>query len=446
MTAPVSQPIAVPNQQPYYAWWRVNDAGEWYAHGRGTDIVEPPPPTVGVRAQWSKLKGRAVYVPPPGGGSRDDLVIGVDRPTRATAGCPDRRLVADGGALVEVPNDITYSGSSDPNAPLQVVDKWFTGKVSFNTGYVDVKRCQGVGNPTIVGPVFQCTNVNVQRIRIYDTDIWHQNPQWDSPGVKGWHVELYRCYMRGCTDGIAHIGYGWVTNPDGTRSLTSTGNYTTVDQNIVMEQCLIELMCYRSPDPGASGKLPDNASHLDVGIQTRGGRNFRVRGNAIYAFVDPTIGEAGLASVDMISGTHLTGKRVTHTGLYTLSAFMFSPNLGEIFNWVADSNWLDGATELFVMAERLGGFSITNNFFGRLHRAQAGLVQCKIPEAVFPFTGNVYWYELGPGGEKWPYNQQPIAEAGETMPSAGKIAEWVAAGIDPNNKATWPSANIKDRG
>lgn len=338
--------MTAPTAPPYVRWWDVvpPNPGEAGYRLRSNDVPDvhvggpPPPPPPG--SSQSHLTGVRVFstYTPGGATGRDLLILGVDMPTRANTGCTDR------GILVETPAT-TYGGTADPANPLIVSNKWFTGRITVSSGYVDFKNCQGVGDPTGRQPVVQTTGAAVKRARFYDCDLWHQNPGSDAPAIKGWKTELYRCYVRGCTDGYSVIGIG----KDGTNT-AGTGanageNYTGVDMGVVIHQSLFELQIYQSPDSSAAGGLTDNASHLDVGVQLRGGRTFDIRGNRFMGYYDPTIGEGGKPNVTTNAGTHVTGDKYATAGptLDSTSDLMCAPTHGKISGFVLGDNWLAGA-------------------------------------------------------------------------------------------------------
>ncbi len=445
MTSPldVTLPLRVPGAPQYAAWYTPTlDGREARAAGRPPIKLDTgnTPVTVGVVPQLLTAVTRVV--PPPvvvDPGSGDTFVDGVTRPTRLNVGAYDY------DAMVTHTGSYTFAGAGTQANPIIVRDRWFTLKVSITGQWYRFINCHFSGGFAINETPLQCTNVGGRNNVLYRCTIWPQNPRSDTPSTRGHNLRYDRVYVRNCTDGMAHIGIG--RKADG--SLANDGDYTGIDQAYGARNSLFELAVYRSPDYGGAGKLPDNASHLDLGAQLRGGDNFDFFNCDFRAFIDPSFGEGGKASVDMpLSGTHVTGKRVTHTGLYTLSIFMFSPNLGTIRNFRVDSCWMDGGTEMFVLAERVSGITITNNRMGRLHRSSPGLVSVRVPDGDVGVVvaGNHYWYELGPNGEKWPYNQQPLAEAGETMPPASIITKWAAAKIQPDDEATWPAANTRSKG
>lgn len=452
--------IVVPGS-PLYRLRYAYRNGEYRAGNRVVGGVAPPPPPppsgLGFRLMVSRSYGRSVFVPVVSPGDRSDLVAGVDRPTIAITGCTDYRLVAEGGPLVEVPNDFTVSTSGTATSPNIIRDKWFTGRLIFTGKYNTLINCYLSGNPIVTSPPCEGTNANCYGNVLQDCTIWPSNPQTDSPAYKGWQMDYVRCYVRGCTDGMAHIGRG----TDG----TSTGDYTGVIQGLHSHQSLYELGMYHSPDYGAAGKLPDNASHLDVGAQIRGGQQFHWIGNDIQAFIDPTIGEGGLLSVNMNdnpggSNTHLTGNKYAtpaDPSLYATSAFMFSPVLGVIGDLVVDMNWLDGGSQLVNISTSHttagpGGWAFTNNNVGRLHRdataSRPGLLSASPSLPITIGTGNRYYYELGPvvtwpdgfkRPQRIPYSGVAVGRY-EVAPDAAKRAQWAAQGIDPNNRNTWPAA------
>lgn len=383
MSAPVSDYMVMaklrPNRQYLYAPGR----RDW------SSIIPPPPPPAGGVVVMPYMFGTALYTPVAPPNARDTLTYGVDMPTRQTTGVTNKNI------LVETPAT-TYSGTGTAAAPIIVQDKWFTGRVTVTGQWYEFRNCWFSGEPIAVGALVLCSSATSANNKFVDCTFWPQNPQWDTPAIKGYQLTLERCYIRGCTDGIAHVGRGT--------------NYTGTDQNVNSYGSLYELMCYVSPDQGASGGLPDNASHLDVCAQLRGGNNFVFKGNLVQAYLDPTIGQGGQLPVYLSSGTHVTGNTnatATDPSYQAMSAFMLSPVLGQFDGLRIEQNWMNGGAVLVNFAGHttagtaLGGIQVLGNRVGLDHRVGPNfwwLAKTVLPISIsgntvytFPAGGQVTW-------------------------------------------------------
>lgn len=305
----------------YQRIWRLSaDRTHLFARGVPDIPYQPvtPDPAAGI---LTRIRGRAVYtnpVPPP---DRTSLVPGVDKPDTTNTG------VFSGTTFTNQNSAITYSTNGQTLTAIN-----YTEIVSISGQNVTFNNCYFRGSPTTVGACAVFTNTNVVNLRFIDCTFEQQNPVWDSPAAKGHHVTFLRCNFVGVTDGFQHIGVGGAS-------------YDTVDQNIVVQQCLFDNLCFRSPDPGAAGGLPDNQSHLDC-CQFRGGRNFLVWGNTMNSFYNPAVSNGGLP-INLASGTHVTGNRYAtalDASLQGTSCGMMSPQLGRMGNFQWKDNWMDGGS------------------------------------------------------------------------------------------------------
>lgn len=345
---------------------------DWAAGG-----APPPPPPGNPHVVIPHMEGSAVFSAV-GATGRELLTYGLDMPLRATTGVTNKTL------LVEVSGKTTYAASGTQASPIIVQDKWFTGQVVVTGQWYEFRNCWFSGDPVVVGPLISQRNGTVFGIRYKDCTFWSQNPQWNTPSIEGWQWTRERCYIRGCSDGAAHIGQG--------------SNYTGQDQNIYEYGNLWELMAYLCPDQGAAGGLTDNCSHLDVMSQIRGGNNFIYKGNRVVCYLDPTIGQGGKLPRWMPSGTHLVGNKyatATDPSLYSTSAIMCSPILGQISNMQVIQNWMDGGAVLINFAGHTTAgplpILIQGNRVGQHHRLGPNfwwLANAALPLSI---SGNVVW-------------------------------------------------------
>lgn len=373
--------------------------------GLGTDVIlveEPPPPPPGLSSSFlTRARGFSIYST--GGGDRDALVYGRDMPTLATAGALDRSLIAanpiNGFTLLN-------GAGSTVNDPIVISDKWFRGGVKVTGGWYDFHNCQLNGHPTTVGPLLDVQGSAIGRVRVFDSDMWAQNPQWNTPAVYGWRTELYRVYVRACTDGYAHVGIGRNgTNNTGGGTDVLTGaavaigdNYTGIKQGVRIKGSIFELMAYKSPDPGAAGGLTDNSSHGDGVLQTRGGDDIDVQGNLALLYCDPSIGEGGFhPAIRMPSNTLVKGQKystATNRMLGFISAIQCSPVHGKFSNFKFRDNWVAGGAVIINFAGHtstgpLGGIEVTGNRVDQDHRTGATAYWLANPALPLTLAGNV---------------------------------------------------------
>lgn len=297
--------------------------------------------------------------------------------------------------LTEVTGKTTFPQVGTQAAPFIVRDKWFTGQVVVTGQWIRFLNCWFSGDPMVVGPPVLQQNSTVSDIWYEDCTFWSQNPQWNTPSIQGFKWTRRHCYIRGHTDGAAHIGQG--------------SSYTGLDQNIYEYANLIELMAYLCPDQGAAGGLTDNCSHLDVLSQIRGGNNFVYKGNRISAFLDPTIGQGGKLPKWAPSGTHVVGNKyatASDPSLYSTSAIMCSPILGQISNFQFIQNWCDGGAVIINFAGHTTvgpqPIIIQGNRCGTHHRLGPGfrwLANSALPMSI---SGNVQW-----DVNMWDYSTTP---------------------------------------
>lgn len=359
-----------------------------YGSGGGGSTPPPPPPVGTSVSLLTRARGYATYTDIVSPTARDLIVYGRDMPTLTTAGATDRTAIAAN----PVDGTTTLPTAGTAASPVVISNKWYRGQVIVKGGYYDFKNCQFNGDPTIVGPLLDVEGSAIGRVRVYDSDFWAQNTQWNTPFAYGWRIEVYRCYIRNCTDGLAHVGIG----KDGTNRPVGGANYTGVDQGIKLYGNLVELPAYMSPDPGAAGGPTDNSSHLDALLQTRGGDNIDVWGNRVLAWCDPNAGQGGIhPAVRLPSNTLVIGQKystATNRALWTTSVIMCSPVHGQFSNFRVRDNWFSGGADLINFAghtSAAGPIEITGNRVGTDHRLGANfwwLANAALPLTI---TGNV---------------------------------------------------------
>lgn len=346
--------------------------------------------------------------------SRNQLVLGVDDPaTPGNSGLiesSEARGPKRAVSLQQVDTNMTYSSVGTAAAPIVVANKQFNRKITITGKFYRFFNCWFRGEPVQASELITSYNANCEGIQFWDCLFEPQNPMWKTSANFGsHHTEYLRCEFRHLIDGIAHHNAG--------------GN--TGDQKVSIRQCWFHDCWYASPDPGASGGLPDNASHADACIQWRGGGGLYFGGNRASGTMSKeltTVGhqmpdntgydnagsrvgsDANRMSVDaFISGQwrHVRGnksfdwkrtaKNSNGTGntiilpktllypelqmLQTLSLFMFSPALGPLGAMTFEKNWLDGGWTGFnfnpTYASTQGQIKIINNRWGHPSRPPA---------------------------------------------------------------------------
>lgn len=359
-----------------------------YGSGGGGSTPPPPPPVGTSVSLLTRARGWATFTDIVSPTTRDLIVYGRDMPTLTTAGATDRTAIAAN----PVSGKTTLPNAGTAASPVVISDKWYQGQVKILGGYYDFKNCQFNGDPTVVGPLLDVQGSAIGRVRVYDSDFWAQNPQWNTPFAYGWRMEIYRCYIRNCTDGLAHVGIG----ADGTNGTGGGTNYTGIPQGVKLYGNLVERCAYQSPDPGAAGGLTDNSSHLDALLQTRGGDGIEVVGNRVLAWCDPTVGQGGVhPAVRLPSNTLVIGQKystATNRALWTTSVIMCSPVHGQFSNFKVKDNWLSGGAVLINFAGHTaaaGPIDITGNRVGTDHRLGSNFWWLANPALPLTITGNV---------------------------------------------------------
>ena len=364
---------------------------------------------------------------------RSQLQLGVDKPGPGNCGLEDPTI------LVAVNVATTYSSTNSGTVtnPTIIRDKMFTKKVSLsNVQHILFINCWFKGEAATSVELITATNAGNLGIRFESCLFKPQNPMYRTSAVSGHHVSFKWCEFSYLIDGVAH---------------RNSGGYSG-DQGITIMQSWFHDYWYASPDPDAAGGWPDNASHVDIVLQFRGGSNVYIGGNTINGTMttDTTIGtqvmsfdnpaastrlgsDAGRMSVDQwdagsTTWRHIQGnkyydyKRTARNSdgsgnviiqpptllysdpnvyLQATSIVMFSPGLGPISNFVAESNWIEtgGAcvfnfnSSIYPDTYSVSGVVIKNNKLGTpegwfIRNPQTFLVLCKSTMPI-TITGNV---------------------------------------------------------
>ena len=327
--------------------------------------------------EWVNVAGTATryqHLPTVSGPvDRNQLVLGVDMPDSTNCG------VLTGTTFTQVNTAVTYGPSNSGSAgnPTIVQNMQFNRRVSLsNVQYIRFSNCVFRGEPSTAIECITSTNAGNLGIEFVDCTWDPQNPMFRTNANRGGHNSLYkRCEFKHLIDGVGH---------------TNSGGYTT-DQRVSFEQCWAHDYWYASPDQDAAGGADDNASHVDMLIQWRGGPGLYVGGcrvdgllgqglenlgTQITSFTDATPARTGSdayrMTVDTWSGgvivAHLRGNKyfdyirdssgnVTDPPTLQIpnyrqygqatSLFMFSPNLGPLGGMTFESNWFDGGAASF---------------------------------------------------------------------------------------------------
>lgn len=316
-----------------------------------------PVPVIGAGIRISATAvSRSATVPAPGvvTPSRDDLVIGVDKPTADNTG------TYPGVTLIPVPGNVTLStpGQIYENRDVQ-------GRISITAADVTVRNCRVRGlNQAPSGDTFliSCTNTNVRRAVIEDCEIAPDFPHWNwDSGITGHDFTARRCNIHHTVDGI---NVYWSPPPS-----------TPYDSSVVIEQCWIHDLAWWTAATGGVVHPTDTKTHND-GIQHQGGWGTIVRGNvfdAAYArqyghwsatnypttpYTLAAIGSLGggaphQAIPDRGTGTEATGR---YNG-GSLHNFLIGNNVGTSRELVVEDNWFYNGNYGF----NLGGFANTGS-------------------------------------------------------------------------------------
>lgn len=307
--------------------------------------------------------------------SRDALKLGVDQPTLDNTGVPVGTVLQ--GVDVNVSYGSADSGTATGFKEIKNMD--FRRRVNISGAqYLRFKSCRFRGEPMMADTLIVSTNASNKRIEYVDCDFDPQTPTFRTNVTRGGHHSRWlRCKFRHLADGIGH---------------TNSGGYTA-DQEVSIEQSFFADYWYASPDADAAGGIKDNASHVDIAIQWRGGAGLYVGGNTIDGLLGEGLENLGLqikSNTDLafdsehkgsdayrmtvdeyVNGVitkHLRGNKyfdyirdaqgnvvqppklkITNPRLYgqATSLFMFSPNMGPLGAMVFEKNWLDGGSASF---------------------------------------------------------------------------------------------------
>lgn len=212
--------------------------------------------------------GSVGTVVPPTGNPRDDLVLGVDKPTTTNTG------VLAGVARTNV-------GTSGQNLTYATDDQVITNttfncRVSVTGRNVKFKNCMFTGyiDPSSAFGLVQCTNANVRNLYFEDCTFKPAFPHWNWNGIVGHDFYAKRCQFQYCQDGI-QVQFSAATWPfqTGTR----------------IEQCLIfDMAWYTAASPGIVHPA-DMETHNDCIQQMQGGGTI-IRGNVLSGWFAKQVG------------------------------------------------------------------------------------------------------------------------------------------------------------
>jgi hypothetical protein len=305
--------------------------------------------------------------------ARTDMVVGVDYAGPGNCG------VEQGITLTPDNTNFTFGASQSGSLgnPFIVQNTQFNRRPAIsNAQYLKFRNCKFRGEPSTAIECITSTNAGNVGIE-FESCTWDpQNPMFRTNANRGSHNTSYKwCEFKHLIDGAGH---------------TNSGGYVA-DQKVSFTFCWAHDYWYASPDQDAAGGADDNASHVDMLMQWRGGPGLYVGGcrvdgllgagletlgTQITSFTDITPSRTGSdayrMSVDTWSGgvivAHLRGNKYFDyirdssggvvqppTLLYpssrqygqATSLFMFSPNLGPLGGMTFESNLFDGGSASF---------------------------------------------------------------------------------------------------
>lgn len=277
--------------------------------------------------------------------SRDDLLVGIDKPGPDTTGPYTVEAFEDvypvgGASYITISNQGVYYG------------KRFWGQIRVAAGLADwsvqFRECHFVGHEPS-----QATSGNPEMIRAYGKfpskyEIWDSlidpSPWLTSAapggarsalspyytGIRGGNIRMYRSEIRNISD-----GWNWI-GPDGDNG-SAAGLAAVVAQEHLSQQNWYH-KCYYANDvyPPSDGQ-----PHAD-GIQTNFGRNFTSRGDFIggdRVMTGFLTWPGGYNAGDDFYGAGVMIKQ--EVGVYNGTP-QYIPAVHEITNFVVEDGWIEG--------------------------------------------------------------------------------------------------------
>lgn len=338
------------------------------------DTVPPTDAATGVLT-GATLKGDGATPPPLP--DRSGLVPGTYKPDATNTG------VYPGSTLALV-TSAAYGANNSPDNPVVITNKRFRCRPSITGKHYRFENCEFEGNPLAGLELVTATNANAEGIEFVDCTFSPATVWSNMAYAKGHHMTFRRCLMEHCADGMAQQG--------------PSVDFNLGPQYVKLIACYMRDFAYVSPDTGAAGGLPDNAGHVDMGMQMRGGNGNWIFGCNIQAFCTTQlgVGEMGVTPINMSNGWHITGNKYPNAAnepTAATSVFMYSPYLGDTADLVIESNWLDGGAVLFNFNPAMTsstGIVIRNNILGpRGQRERWGAFILANIAQPLTVTGNV---------------------------------------------------------
>lgn len=277
--------------------------------------------------------------------SAGTLKVGFDKPNATNTGVPFGTVLKrhDGNITVTTPGTV-----------LQDLDIY--GKVMVNTTDVVIRRCRvrGLSSYAPAGDSSQAlittTHSAVRRLLVEDCYLKPNVAHNTMNGMLGHDFTVRRTHFENCSDAIGTFN---THNPSGAVNVVIEGNY------------LHALYYIRPSDTGTRRE----GTHNDC-IQISGGSNYRIVGNRLDNFYNPTLGSAPLDGSP--TGQYQVTGNQYFPSMTATGALIITPNVGPVGNVLVDRNWLDGGSPSLNVSEKgrgaVRGFVVSNNRFGRNQR------------------------------------------------------------------------------
>lgn len=298
----------------------------------------------------------------------DTFVLGTTKPDATNTG------YESGTTFTTISNDLTITA----NGTIYENVQFMGGKVYVQAKNVTFRNCwfrgQQIAN-TITDPLVRCHWDSVQNL-LFDRCTFGSASQvgWPDAGILGWNFTVNRCDISRVSDGIRNI------NSDTEANLG----------NITVQGSYIHDLMYVTP----SSDGPDNQTHNDC-IQLVGGSNIQIKGNALHAYVDRSLGKAGQAGIPLLNATDPSGQPVTGDPYAWMTALGITPDHGAV-SGVIEQNWFYGGQFTLNIAQKAHGLvapgvTVTANRFGKDNRL--GAYDFLVSNAIQPLvtaSGNTF--------------------------------------------------------
>lgn len=296
---------------------------------------------------------------------RDDLILGVDKPTTDNTG------IIPGSTLT-----VQTSGVIQSNREYRNIDFRYSLNMSglSNVNFINCAFRGNAANPSSASSLVRLFGIHGRGHTFTDCLFEPQVPHYNWNGIQGYGYTLRRCRISKCTDGLDLFNNNNGPAGAGDNTLRNGPLEVRVEQSLIHDNAW-----FNSTIDAGGGTI---GSHSD-GIQYQGGTGAIIRGNTLTGMIAQQYGP-------------------NYYGTYTDNAtILIKPDVGTIAGAVIENNWLDGGSYTINIANdppdrTLGDIgSISNNYFGRQQRLQGSTPNTSytmsMPSNVTGlFAGNVY--------------------------------------------------------